>query len=439
MPADLPTPTISKNDQYQDLSKVLTDPRRIIPIRGASESAMAASNNFLVVFTDNDISMFNVHFCEKKYNKWNDGSIVDICFCSSDIGFVLLTVSNVFIFSARNHNHINVATIQPFEDKTFSNCTSNGKSLLISYRIPGTPIDEIDTSTWKLKKRWKSPNICNCDEYISRLRYSLDFSEIGIIVYLRPRIRFQLCDSNMNTLRTSGNLYDIPFGDFGRGYFEEELTAKGRTLAFVVDEAAKGIVNEGTALGKAVEAKWLAEQLLGVKHHADGIEVSGRCWTTLVPSAIGETCIYLYTKESFWYKLLNRVMRDPFTITRKHVTSLGPFCWLLYTYLPQRSNPSVEIVYRGLTLTEEEREDFMQDMFFTDFTSTSKNREKSEQFGNTLLVIGNLRYAGGDIAALSDFPDEEEFLLYPSTHFECCGYEYYDVKKKHIIYFEWAG
>ncbi|CAF1633446.1 unnamed protein product, partial [Rotaria magnacalcarata] len=202
MPADLPTPTISKNDQYQDLSKVLTDPRRIIPIRGASESAMAASNNFLVVFTDNDISMFNVHFCEKKYNKWNDGSIVDICFCSSDIGFVLLTVSNVFIFSARNHNHINVATIQPFEDKTFSNCTSNGKSLLISYRIPGTPIDEIDTSTWKLKKRWKSPNICNCDEYISRLRYSLDFSEIGIIVYLRPRIRFQLCDSNMNTLRS---------------------------------------------------------------------------------------------------------------------------------------------------------------------------------------------------------------------------------------------
>ncbi|CAF1253088.1 unnamed protein product [Rotaria sordida] len=195
-------PNVSKNDRYQYLSHPPTDPTRMKPINGAPEKAMAASSNFLVVFTDNNISTFHRSLSEKKYNKWNDGLIIDISFCSPNIGFILLTESKIFKFSARNHNHIHLANIQPYEDNIFSHCTSNGQSLLISYKIPGTPIDEIHTSTWKLKKRWKSSDICKCDEYINCLRYSSDLSVIGITLYSKPRMRFELHDSNMNTLRS---------------------------------------------------------------------------------------------------------------------------------------------------------------------------------------------------------------------------------------------
>ncbi|CAF2993536.1 unnamed protein product [Rotaria sp. Silwood2] len=163
---------------------------------------MAASNNFLVVFTDNNILTFNRSLYEKKYNQWNDKLIVDISFCSPDMGFILLTESKVFKFSARHHEHIHLSNIRPHEGNIFSNCTSNRQSLLISYKIPGTSIDEVDTSTWQLKKRWKSPDTCRYDEYINCLRYSSDLSAIDITIYSKPTIRFELRDSNMNTLRS---------------------------------------------------------------------------------------------------------------------------------------------------------------------------------------------------------------------------------------------
>ncbi|CAF4049558.1 unnamed protein product [Didymodactylos carnosus] len=50
------------------------------------------------------------------------------------------------------------------------------------------------------------------------------------------------------------------------------------------------------------------------------------------------------------------------------------------------------------------------------FTSTTKNHEKAQTFGNILFIIDANSNGGIDISALSDY-DEEEVLLPPGTTF----------------------
>ncbi|CAF1544431.1 unnamed protein product, partial [Rotaria sp. Silwood1] len=81
-------------------------------------------------------------------------------------------------------------------------------------------------------------------------------------------------------------------------------------MAYVVKEATKGVIQEGTKLGKVHEAEWLAKQLREVEHLGQDVPLFLR-----YPSEIGDTLDYLYTKESFWYKLINRVLRNLDTVT----------------------------------------------------------------------------------------------------------------------------
>jgi hypothetical protein len=82
-------------------------------------------------------------------------------------------------------------------------------------------------------------------------------------------------------------------------------------------------------------------------------------------------------------------------------------------------------------------------MKFTSFTSTTRSRKVAEFYdGNTLLIIDLNQYnnkgkyvtCGRNISSLSDFPVEEEFLIWPGTEFAFVKYEYDVLKKKHIIY-----
>ncbi|CAF3905449.1 unnamed protein product, partial [Rotaria sp. Silwood1] len=182
----------------------------------------------------------------------------------------------------------------------------------------------------------------------------------------------------------SGRLRDdVNEGRFADAYYALILRGFRNTMAYVVKEATKGIIQEGTKLGKVHEAEWLAKQLREVEHLRQDVPLFLR-----YPSEIGDTLNYLYTKESFWYKLINRVLRNLDTVTLEQVGTLGPFCYLLHNYFQHIPRKDIFTVYRGLTLTDEQREDFMKEkLTFTSFTSTSKNREKAEQFGDTLLIM----------------------------------------------------
>ncbi|CAF5140559.1 unnamed protein product, partial [Rotaria sp. Silwood1] len=68
-----------------------------------------------------------------------------------------------------------------------------------------------------------------------------------------------------------------------------------KTFSAVVEDVATGIITEGTALGKQREAEWLAQQLLAVKHHG----TAPKRESLALSKVIGETCIFLYTRDGF--------------------------------------------------------------------------------------------------------------------------------------------
>ena len=224
---------------------------------------------------------------------------------------------------------------------------------------------------------------------------------------------------------------------------------KRLSLADIVKEAIDGILREGDKEGPQREinqmhARQLAQRLQNVRHHAN----NAKDIYDIHPD-IGDTCIYLYTLETFWYRSINSTLRALPAITDEQFQTFAPFCYLLQTYL--KKTPAVEdnvpsIVYRGVRLTDEQIEQYKQTnncFQFTSFTSTSKNRTKAEEFGNALFIINLnvLDYRGEEvirvgayIAQHSRFPPEEEFLLWPLTILRFEKYEFDAVKKKHLIY-----
>ena len=246
-------------------------------------------------------------------------------------------------------------------------------------------------------------------------------------------------------LATTGTPSVLQKDPLPKQYWKLELENKIKTMADLAEDAAIGIIKEGTALGKAHEARWLAKQLFTVKHFGSNVKAQ----YSRVPRAIGETCVYLYTKESFWYKSLTGFLRKPDMVTIDQLKTYGPFCHLMHWYLKKNcTTDTVRTVYRSLSINDEQRQAFMKpNIKFTSFTSSVKSRENAEHFGDTLLII-HLRVedqfgkgeedviCGGDISTLSDFPDEEEFLIWPGSDFRFVKEEYDPTKEKHVIYLE---
>ncbi|CAF1378495.1 unnamed protein product [Rotaria sp. Silwood1] len=181
-------------------------------------------------------------------------------------------------------------------------------------------------------------------------------------------------------------------------------------LQIAVD-AATGIIEEGTKLGKRCEAIWIADSLKSMKEKSK--------------AEICKHCAWLYTRECFLYKLLNKCLRES---DLSKLRTLGPFSYLLDQYLKSESESRYKhrglngTVYRGADLTpdmikcyEHNKSNFGH---WPAFTSTTKNRSKAEAFGNVLFIIdlSNMPVAA-DVSSISAYTDEEEVLLSVRTSF----------------------
>lgn len=229
------------------------------------------------------------------------------------------------------------------------------------------------------------------------------------------------------------------YGDFPDAYYEQEVVGKNKTFADIIDQAVEGIRKEGIYKCKEKEVQQLVGQLLAVRDFGTNIIVN----RFNLPREIGETCVRLYTKNSFWFGLINSICRDPATISHEKIRTIGPFCYLLDLYLLKFGTDNIETAYRGLDLTDDQRLEYMKpEVIFKSFTSTSQDEAVAEMFmKNTLLVIdlnvkdpeldGNMR-RGADISSLSQFSVEKEFLIWPSAEFTLVDYKY--DTKKHIIH-----
>jgi hypothetical protein len=232
--------------------------------------------------------------------------------------------------------------------------------------------------------------------------------------------------------------FRVPFIESAMELLNESLGNWENQKREIVEKAMVGILNEGKLAGKQCEAKWLVEQLDKVKEKTK--------------KEIGECCVYLYSVESFLYKVLNQTMRlvgdkDHEHVWRSKIETLSPFAFILYYYmsfenLNRRTN---RMVFRGAQLSDEMIAEYQRvakskdpRRSFQAFTSCSRNRAKAEQFGNVLFVIKaenhiSYRTLNMNIASLSAYPDEEEVLIRPGRAFKIESVEFNGKTQKYVI------
>lgn len=173
----------------------------------------------------------------------------------------------------------------------------------------------------------------------------------------------------------------------------------------MVLRAADGIRQEGALLVKYMEADELASRLLKVQDASE--------------RDILKCCLYLYTIETFLYRLVNKVLRENDTTK---MDTVAPFCYFLTeaiwsdTLARERFRGTV---YRGMNLNSSQIHSYKAAIgtykCWYGFTSSSYKRHIAEAFGNSVFIIDISATGGLALSSTSEFPDEDEVLLPPGT------------------------
>ncbi|CAF1243553.1 unnamed protein product [Didymodactylos carnosus] len=97
-------------------------------------------------------------------------------------------------------------------------------------------------------------------------------------------------------------------------------------------------------------------------------------------------------------------------------------------------------VYRGSQLDQSEIKAYSEAIgeykCWLGFTSTTKNREVAQMFGDTLFIIDASSCGGSDISLLSQFTDEEEVLLPAGATFKIHKVVFDQETQKYCIFLE---
>jgi hypothetical protein len=207
------------------------------------------------------------------------------------------------------------------------------------------------------------------------------------------------------------------------------LISKCLALDANISIVANGIRHEGAIIGKPIEANYIANELEQAANNDKSI--------------IGLQCIHQYTRSSFLSTSLNRFLcNDDFS----KVDILGPYLKLLFLHFKEYPIHVNEMkVYRGVNLSSQDLYAYQQaenkgKFRWFGFASTSKSRKVANFYDtNTLMIITlNKHYANDgravDIAALSQFPEEEEVLLRAGVEFCVEKIELGDEQEKHLLY-----
>ena len=232
-------------------------------------------------------------------------------------------------------------------------------------------------------------------------------------------------DSNVQRIRKErfflasqdvSHTHSKSFGEEGRWIsptFIQEWNRRNPRVSLTsrVEKAAQGILIEGQLHDQKCESEYLARCLLDVKE---------KSWNEVALQSV-----YLYTRETFLYKALNKALRED---DLSKVDTLGPLCDFIWNSLSSEYLKSKfrfkGLVYRSASLKPDEIDAYKHSVKknpkeWLGFSSASKNRHVAEIYdGNTLFII-NLSSQSQhlDISTLSQFPNEEEVLLGASSSF----------------------
>ena len=111
----------------------------------------------------------------------------------------------------------------------------------------------------------------------------------------------------------------------------------------IVVAAAQGILEEGRKINQISELKWMSDQLRNTliinKDDEECFDLPRFLWNR------GQDCFILYSKESFLYKVINKTLREQ---DWTKIPTLGPFCFLLNSFLLHQVETQCPTRYREL-------------------------------------------------------------------------------------------
>ena len=193
----------------------------------------------------------------------------------------------------------------------------------------------------------------------------------------------------------------------------------------VLDICIEGILKEAELheSNSRTEAEWMVEKLRVCKGKSRRV--------------LSETCIHLYTRESFLYLVLNTALRDT---DLSKLETLGPLCFLIRDH-SRFCKQYTGTVYRGMQLSHDAILSYKNAIgtwrTWHGYTSTSRNKEMAAIRGNTIFIIEIISGQLGaprsyDIKDISQFPSEEEVLLPAGISFQIISVDQ-DEQQKYII------
>ena len=148
----------------------------------------------------------------------------------------------------------------------------------------------------------------------------------------------------------------------------------------------------------------------------------------------------LYSATSFLYRLLTASQRNKDT-SKNH--GLGPFSYLLSRHLYHRKTGGEQLLYRGVTLTDEIIEEYKrvlgQWIVWPSHVSASKKRSVAEKFGNTVFIMRTMKEAPknrSDISPFPHYPYEQEVSLDRFLFYGIEKMELDSTSGKHTIYMQ---
>ena len=263
---------------------------------------------------------------------------------------------------------------------------------------------------------------------------------IGVVSGLQQK-RFRLdreLDVNTNTSASEDDVtyYGSKFvADWLLKFTDGKLKAK---FDMVYPALVLGIQIEGR-LKRARDTiiQGLIDELEKVKNETKEKNESKRV------ANLRKCCVKLYTKDCFLFSLVNATLRDD---DRTKLDTLGPYCYLVYNdigdrsgdhssvrfrlrqlFLPRQAPP--RLVYRGDFITKQKLDEYHQAVgqrhkYFRwlPFVSTSHKRSVAEFFAQNVLYIIELGRAMSndqftDLLDNTFKKDEEEVLLRPGVRF----------------------
>ena len=189
---------LNKQKFTKDTNFHLSPAYKTIYCSSQSGVALAANRQYLLIYENNYLKLFNSDLILSKEIHWTNGFIYDICWSTALNHFIITTDKRtVYLF---DQSSLSSALIQSIpQEKWWSSTCSDQTLFLSTYGIDPKIFQFSLLSSFELVRQWKSLDICKQYQSIHDINYTNETLALIILDSLNKATHFQLRSSTKLT------------------------------------------------------------------------------------------------------------------------------------------------------------------------------------------------------------------------------------------------